>query len=45
MIEFDDVTDENRNQHNTNWPQIPNHPYSTIIIGDSGSGKTKHYLI
>lgn len=28
MIKFDDVTEENRKNHNPNWPQIrPNHPY------------------
>ena len=27
--------------HNPNWSHIPDHPYRTLIIGDSGSGKTK----
>ena len=40
MINFDDVTKENIKEHNPNWPQIPDHPYRTLIIGDSGSGKT-----
>ena len=26
--------------HNTNWPQIPDHPYRILIIGGSESGKT-----
>ena len=40
MINFDDVTKENIKEHNPNWPQIPDHPYRILIIGDSGSGKT-----
>ena len=27
-------------KHNPTWPQIPYHPYSILIIGGSGSGKT-----
>ena len=34
MIKFDDVTKEYIKKHNTNWPQIPDHPYK---IGGSGS--------
>ena len=33
MIDFGDVTKENINKHNTNWPQIPDHPYRILIIG------------
>ena len=25
--------------HNPSWPYIPEHPYKTLIIGGSGSGK------
>lgn len=33
MVKFDDVTEENRKNHNPNWPQIlPNHPYRIKII-------------
>ena len=39
MINFDDVVKENIKEHNTNWQQIPDHPYRVLIIGDSGSGK------
>ena len=39
MINFDDVTKESTKEHNSNWPQIPDHPYR-LIIGGSGSGKT-----
>ena len=41
MISFDDVTKGNIKEHNTNWPQIPNHPYRMLIIGGSGSRKQK----
>ena len=27
-------------EHNTNWPQSPDHPCRLLIIGGSGSGKT-----
>ena len=27
--------------HNSNWPDIPDHPYRILIIGGSESGKTK----
>ena len=40
MINFDAVTKENTKEHNPNWPQIPYHPYKTLIIAGSGSGKT-----
>ena len=40
MINFYDDTKENIKEHNTNWPQVPNHPYRILIIGGSGSGKT-----
>ena len=37
--------------HHINWPYISNHPYTTLIIGGLGSGKTnvllnliKHHL-
>ena len=44
MINFDDYTNENRTEHNKNWPYIPDHPYRILIIGDSGSGKTNTLL-
>ena len=40
MINFDDAVKENIKEHNQNWPKIPNHPYKTLTIGGSGSGKT-----
>ena len=40
MINFYCFTKENIKGHNPIWPQIPDHPYRILIIGDSGSGKT-----
>ena len=44
MINFDDYTNENKINHNPNWPYIPDHPYRILIIGGSGSGKTNTLL-
>ena len=44
MINFDDYVNENQTEHNQKWPYIPDHPYRTLIIGDSGSGKTNALL-
>ena len=44
MINFDDYTNENIIEHNSKWPYIPDHPYRTLIIGSSGSGKTNALL-
>ena len=44
MIIFDDYANENRTEHNKNWPYIPDHPHRILIIGDSGSGKTNVLL-
>ena len=44
MINYDDVTKENINEYNLNWPQIYDLPYRIIIIGDSKSGKTNTLL-
>ena len=40
MINFDDYVNENKTEHNKNWPYIPDHPYRILIIGGSASGKT-----
>ena len=44
MINFDDYTNENKTEHNSKWPYIPDHPYRILIIGVSGSGKTNALL-
>ena len=40
MINFDDYSNENKTEHNSKWPYIPDHPYRILIIEGSGSGKT-----
>ena len=40
MINVDDVTKENIEEHDPNLPQITNHPHRILIIGGSRSGKT-----
>ena len=44
VINFDDYTNENKIEHNSKWPFIPDHPYRILIIGGSGSGKTNALL-
>ena len=44
MINFNDYTNENKTQHNSKWPYIPDHPYRILIIGGSGSGKINALL-
>ena len=44
MINFDDYVNENKIEHNKNWPYTPDHPYRILIIGGSGSGKTSVLL-
>ena len=44
MINFDEYTNENKIEHNSKWPYIPDHPYRILIVGGSGSGKTKALL-
>ena len=41
MFNLDSITNENNKDHNKKLPYIPDHPYRMLIIGDSGSGKTK----
>ena len=45
MINFDVYVNENKTEHNTNWPDTPDHPYSILIIGSLGSGKKNVLLI
>ena len=44
MINFDDYVNENKTKHNKKWPYIPDHPYRILLIGCSGSEKTKLLL-
>ena len=44
MINFDEYTNENKINHNHNWPYIPDYPYRILIIEGSGSGKTNALL-
>ena len=44
MINFDDYTNENKIEHNLNWPYIPDHSYRIPFVGGSGSGKTNALL-
>ena len=44
MINFDDYVNENRTEHNRNWPCIPDTLCRILIIGGSGSGKTNVLL-
>ena len=44
MINFDDYVNENKTENNKHWPYIPDYPQRILIIGGSGSGKTKVLL-
>ena len=44
MINFDNYSNENKTEHNSRWPYIPDHPYRILIVGGSGSGKTNALL-
>ena len=45
MFKLNDITNENNEDHNRNFPYIPDHPYKMLIIGGSGSRKLMHCLI
>ena len=44
MINFDDYANENKTEHNLNWPYLSDHPYRILIKGGSGYGKTNALL-
>ena len=44
MINFDDITNENKIKYNLNWLDIPEQPYRIYIIGGSRSRKTSALL-
>ena len=43
-MNFDNYTNENKKEHNSKWPYLPDHPYKILIIGGSESGKTNALL-
>ena len=44
MLYLDDITNECNKGQNNKWPYIPDYPYRLLIIGGSGSRKTKVLL-
>ena len=44
MINFDEYINENKIEHKSHWPHIPDYPYRILIAGSSGSGKTNTLL-
>ena len=39
MMNFDVIKEETK-EHNSNWPEIPDHPYRILTIRGSRLGKT-----
>ena len=35
MFNFDYITKEDKKEHYPNWPELPDHPYRMLIVGDS----------
>ena len=44
MFTFDYITKEDIKEHNPNQLEATDHPYTILIVGDSGSGKTNALL-
>ena len=44
MFNFDYITKEDIEEHNPHWPEIPDHSYRILVVGDSGSGKANALL-
>ena len=44
MINVDNYTNENKTEHNSKWPYVPDLPFRILIIGGSGSGKINTLL-
>ena len=45
MINFHNYTNENKTEHNSNLPYIPDHPYRILTAGESAQDQEKqiHY--
>ena len=41
MFNLDNITNENNKDQNHKWAYIPGHPYRMLMIGGSGSRKSK----
>ena len=44
IINFDDVTEDNIKEHNSNWPQIPDNLYRILVVRGSGFGEKNSVL-
>ena len=44
MFNFDYITIQNVKQHSPNWPEVPEDPYSILIVRGSGFGNTNALL-
>ena len=44
MINQDSITNENNKKHKKEWPYMPDHSYTILIIGGFGSRKTNALL-
>ena len=44
MFNFDYITKEDIKEHNPKGTETPDHPYRTLMVGGSGSGKTNVLL-
>ena len=44
MLNLDDITNENNEEHNLKWQYIPDHWYKILITGGSGWGNTNVFV-
>ena len=44
LFKFDYITKEDVKEHNSKQPEIPDHAYQILLIGDSGFGRTNALL-
>ena len=45
MINFDNVIKENIKEPNSNWPEIPDNPYRTLIVKEVQDKKNNNKFI